>query len=569
MADLPGPEALPVPGRGPAVLAGLWALLFVVALFGALPELSRYHGDEGFYTDAAVRMERTGDYWTPSYEDGRLRFKKPILTYWAIVAGHRLFGVGLQASRVPFLAAGGLVVLLTFLLARGLAGARVALLASLIMGSNFQLITLATRSTPDVLTCLFLLASMLGFSRVLFRGDRSFAAYLLAYGGMGLAVETKGLLGLAAIGVVLLLFPLVRPPGMRRAELFDFKAVAAGLAIGTCWYLVMLQRHGGVILEDFFSDQVTAKVSPSPVFIFGNFLSYGAAVLAHFLPWTLWVGLAAALQPQQVAELLRRRRREAVFLAGMFLALAVIFSFGNARRPRYLVVAYPLLAVLCALVLEEAVAAARHARWVRRTTGALAALAGALALFCAIAGWRLEPRLTGAALLLAAAAAAAGVLLRRGGSFESWTAAALLVLGVASAVRIFVLPPFQNSPAPELTERLLARGPQAARIYATGSMYWKVPSQIRILSGGRLDALWMEKTDLAVAREPGTIVIVPAKDAAAWTAAGFTLEPAAKEARAADRRTLWRRLVAGDAAAPEHRAWGYFFAEASPARARD
>lgn len=567
MADPPGTEAPAAPDRGPAALAALWALLFVVALFGALPELSRYHGDEGFYTDAAVRMERTGDYWTPSYEDGRLRFKKPILTYWAIVAGHQLFGVGLQGSRAPFLAAGGLVVLLTFLLARGLFGARVALLASLIIGSNFQLITLSTRSTPDVLTCLFLLASMLGFSRVVFRGDRSFTAYLLAYGGMGLAVETKGLLGLAAIGVVLLVFPLVRPPGMRRAELFDFKAVVAGLAIGTFWYLLMLQRHGGVILEDFFSDQVTAKVSPSPLFILGNLFSFCSAVLVHFLPWTLWVGLAAALQPKQVADLLRRRRREVVFLAGTFVLLAVIFSFGNARRPRYLVVAYPLLAVLCGFVLEEAASAARHLAWVRRTTAVLAAATFALALFCAVAGLRLEPRLIGAALLLSGAAAAAGVLLRRGGAFESWTAAALLVVALASAARVFVLPPFQNSPAPELTERLLARGPQAARIYATGSMYWKVPSQIRILSGGRLDVLWMEKTDLAAARETGTVVIVPVKDADAWSAAGFTLEPAAKEARPADRRTLWRRLVAGEGAAPEERRWGYYFAEASAAPA--
>ena len=72
------------PGWVVALLAGLiFASLLVV-----LPSIAKYHGDECFYPDAAVRMMQTGDYATPYAANGALRFAKPILPYWGVVAGY-------------------------------------------------------------------------------------------------------------------------------------------------------------------------------------------------------------------------------------------------------------------------------------------------------------------------------------------------------------------------------------------------------------------------------------------------------------------------------------------------
>src|SRR5207249_2971447 len=71
-----------------------------------------------------------------------------------------------------------------------------AFLALLIAASNLQLLTLSIRSTPDILVILFILLSFLGFAQIIFRGNLSFFSFLLAYGGAGLAVQTKGLLGI-------------------------------------------------------------------------------------------------------------------------------------------------------------------------------------------------------------------------------------------------------------------------------------------------------------------------------------------------------------------------------------
>jgi len=96
--------------KGATILAALFFLLHLPGL----PKLSHWRGDERFYTDAAVQMALSGDYLTPKYPDGALRFKKPILPYWAVLAGIKLFGFNYLACRLAFLIAGALSVWLCF-----------------------------------------------------------------------------------------------------------------------------------------------------------------------------------------------------------------------------------------------------------------------------------------------------------------------------------------------------------------------------------------------------------------------------------------------------------------------
>jgi len=46
-----------------------------------------HYPDEIYYRDAAIKMLQNGDYLTTYLGSGELRFKKPILTYWAVLAG--------------------------------------------------------------------------------------------------------------------------------------------------------------------------------------------------------------------------------------------------------------------------------------------------------------------------------------------------------------------------------------------------------------------------------------------------------------------------------------------------
>ena len=127
--------------------AFLWLLaaLLAAGLLWVNSSPAKVSPDEHFYTDAAIQMCRTGDYWTPTYPDGSIRLLKPILTYWALVGSFKVFGISLSASRAASALAGVLVVLLTCQLARAVTNWwRTSLLAAAIIAANMKVLVTAT-----------------------------------------------------------------------------------------------------------------------------------------------------------------------------------------------------------------------------------------------------------------------------------------------------------------------------------------------------------------------------------------------------------------------------------------
>src|SRR5262249_13385367 len=153
---------------------GLIVLLFFVGLCPFAASFVAHHPDERHYTDAALWMLQKGDYLVPHCADGSVRFEKPGLTYWAIAGSYALFGISPLTSRLPFLLAGCGVLWLTYRLALRLSRQEsVARLAALLMLCHPLLILSATRSTPDVLLCFFVLLSAYGFLGLVAGGQPS------------------------------------------------------------------------------------------------------------------------------------------------------------------------------------------------------------------------------------------------------------------------------------------------------------------------------------------------------------------------------------------------------------
>src|ERR1035437_7990255 len=75
-----------------------WALLGLILLFVACETVEvrfarTLRGDETLYIQAAYTMMETGDWLTPRFESGELRFNKPILPYWVVGIPMSLFGL--------------------------------------------------------------------------------------------------------------------------------------------------------------------------------------------------------------------------------------------------------------------------------------------------------------------------------------------------------------------------------------------------------------------------------------------------------------------------------------------
>ncbi|MDL1889275.1 hypothetical protein FBQ96_06790, partial [Nitrospirales bacterium NOB] len=118
---------------------------------------------------AAIQMVQSGDYVTPRYADGSLRFRKPILTYWVLATSYATLGIGLVSSRLPFLLAACATLWVTYRLARSVTqDPRIGLLAAALLGSNILFMESATKATPDILQCLFITLSLWGATELLF-----------------------------------------------------------------------------------------------------------------------------------------------------------------------------------------------------------------------------------------------------------------------------------------------------------------------------------------------------------------------------------------------------------------
>ena len=462
------------------------AVIFASLLF-VLPSVAKYHGDECFYTDAAIRMMHSGDYLTPYAANGALRFAKPILPYWGVLAGYFVFGINFFASRLVFLMAGCLVILLTCRLSLDLFGRPAhATLAALIMGSNVQLLTISIRSTPDALLCLSVLLSLLGFARVIFLNERSWKDYALAYIGAGLAIETRGLPGLG-VALYPFLFSLLFLRKQRRLrELLEWKAMLLGLLVACSWFGLMLWLHGRALIDGFYYDQVTKNVRDYQLLdTFRNLQAYLGGVLRHFLPWSLLLALGLVLDRKAFLRFWRENSVKAWFLLGWFIFILIPFTFGDNHRTRYMIVAYPLLAVLLAELLGRYVSRPRFERWTSSLVGAVALGLVILGLALTGVGIAIHPRIWAAGLLVTIAGAGVWIVMRRRAPSLYWLAITALPLTGFWTAELILRPLFAGSPAAALTARLLPEGGPKRRVYAL-NLSPSYQAQMRVLSGGYL-----------------------------------------------------------------------------------
>jgi len=334
------------------VISNPWVLLLLFCgLVGPFAlDFHLHYPDEIYYRDAAVKMLQTGDYLTTYLGSGELRFKKPILTYWAVLAGFKLFGVHAFGSRFFFLLAGAATVGLTYLLGKTVFGDRkIAGVAALIAASNPILIFAATRSIPDVLLVLTITGSALGFAGLLRDGEQAKKKFLwLLYLGLALAFEVKGLpaVALGGIGILYLRFN----PWQRVSwkKLLYLPALLVALGIALFWFLAMWQLHGPVFLAIFLEDQVGTRVTSRLLLVLQNGTVASLLLVGMFLPW---VALAI---PKAKDTLVKAWKENPQFFAFALLWGLAILGMGALTSKfyeRYLLPVAPVLALWLAWIL--------------------------------------------------------------------------------------------------------------------------------------------------------------------------------------------------------------------------
>lgn len=259
------------------VLLVLYTLLIFLAGIWSADLLTQ--GDESDYIRSSQEMLASGDLLSPTLRD-ELRFTKPPLLYWAVVASYKGFGVSFFSARLPIVLMGVLTVVFVFRFGLLFFCREAAVVSALLTATCLGLVKFSKIVLMEGPLTLTLLLSIYYFARF-YREDRLLWLGLCA-GFLGLTGLWKSPIYSLIGGGTLVVF-LIADRALGRVtpkQLLFFVAVLGATALP--WFAYMLAEHGGAFF-DFYSQEHVAKLRAERQHPF----KIGLGALFYFMPWTL------------------------------------------------------------------------------------------------------------------------------------------------------------------------------------------------------------------------------------------------------------------------------------------
>lgn len=372
------------PARIPLHLAML-VLLSGLFFFWGLGSLGLTDRDEGRNAEAGREMLESGDWISPTF-NYEPRYAKPALVYWLMSAGYRVLGVSEFTARLPSaLFALGLILMTYGFLAR-VRDPVTALIGSLMLLLNMEMISLSRMALTDSVLIFFTTLALYAF----WLGTEAPARpgwLWIFYAAMAFGTLAKGPVGILVplITVALYLTATTRWPWFwRHGKPLAGGALFAALALP--WYGVMWVLHGSDYTASAQANTVGRFLNPMEGHGF-TLLFYVPVLLLGFFPWSGWLPFAwhralttwrTARRDGTIGVSAHEEQLEwftAVWIAGTF----VFFSLSSTRLPHYIAPLFPAAAILTASYWSRCVTAPQ-------TRGATAAIHAVMVLGFLLAG---------------------------------------------------------------------------------------------------------------------------------------------------------------------------------------
>ena len=325
-----------------------WLGLFLVAallLFLGNASLLVTDSVESNYALTAKEMVLSGDWLSPQIY-GHYWYDKPIMFYWLTALGFKLFGFTEFAARFFPAVFGMLGMGLVSYGGYRLYNEKVGFFSGVLLLSSVEFFIISKSIITDAVLFLFFSATLLFF--YLGYSENKPLFWYLMYASAGLAVLTKGPIGVLLPGLIITLFLLWQRDWhvLTRCKLVSGTALCALVAVP--WYAAMYALHGSDFINTFFGvhNFLRATVSEHPR---DNVWYYYLLVNALALfPWSALVPLC----------LWRRWRRGTGFAASekfLLLWAAVVFLFFQCMATKYITYTYPLLFPMSIFLAKELV----------------------------------------------------------------------------------------------------------------------------------------------------------------------------------------------------------------------
>lgn len=347
-----------------------------LVFFANLGDAQLWDRDEPRNAGCAVEMLQRGDWVVPIF-NGELRFQKPVLLYWLMMAAYQIFGVNEFAARFwsAVLAVGS--VALTFSIARRLFGLTVAMFGGVVLSSNIMFTVAARAATPDSTLIFFSTLAIACFVWGSSRSGEGFLSqsfrdfdlrWLLGMGiSMGLAMLAKGPVGfvmpMAIIGMHLLITRRDRNARYIFLSVFNpihflkttfamrpFLLLTIALFVALPWYVWVGLKTEGDFLRIFLLRENFGRSTQVFENHNGGLWFYPVALLIGFFPWSLFWLPVAIVACRYLKN--QTKQTDGVLLLLCWIGVQVgIFSIAQTKLPSYVTPCYPALSMLTAVCL--------------------------------------------------------------------------------------------------------------------------------------------------------------------------------------------------------------------------
>lgn len=327
-----------------ATIAGLLAALYALPLVFNLPLIDP---DEGLHAAISIDMVERDDYVVPRLL-GTPFLDKPIAFFFAQAVSLRMFGAGEFAVRLPGQLFGLLGAITTGLVAGVLAGRRVALMAGCVYATLAFPMILNQAAVHDVALVPWTNLAWLCFLRAM--GRRGLLASTLgwcAFAGvwLGLAMLTKGLAGVALVGLPVAVLALWRRELWWGLAIGGAASLIVGAIIAAPWYLALERAEPGYLRYFFVQRHLLGFATTTQLHGQRPWFYYLPVLLAGSAPWVCTLPLVVRSSAAMAPALAALRRAAATWL----VADVAFLSVAGSKLATYVLPVFPAMAALIAV----------------------------------------------------------------------------------------------------------------------------------------------------------------------------------------------------------------------------
>ena len=239
--------------------------------------------DEGRYAEIPREMLSTGDYLTPRL-NGFKYFEKPPLFYWMQTLSYKLFGLSEWAVRLANTLMAWLGCLLVFWAGRRLFSWRVGIVAAIVLATSLLYYGISRIVILDMTVSVMITGAIFSMAMGAQHPDASRRRWLFRLGYLfcALGTLTKGIIGIAIPGAVILLWLLATRQGRLIPKMLLPSGIGLFLGLVAPWHILVSLKNPEFawfyfIHEHFLrlTTQVHQRYQPFwffiPFFIFGLF----------------------------------------------------------------------------------------------------------------------------------------------------------------------------------------------------------------------------------------------------------------------------------------------------------